>query len=52
LIYSVGDNCFIRLCGINSQGTEIMAQVVPMVIHSLMNDYQRIWGEACYPVVG
>ena len=34
-----------------SQGTEIMGQVVPIVIHLMMNDYQRVWGEACYPVV-
>jgi len=51
LIYSVGDNCFIRWYRINSQGAEIMAQVVSTVVHLMMNDYQRIWGEACYPVV-
>ena len=34
-----------------SQGAEIMGQVVPIVIHLMMNDYQRVWGEACYPVV-
>lgn len=34
-----------------SQGAEIMGQVVPIVIHLMMNDYQRIWGEACYPVI-
>jgi hypothetical protein len=34
-----------------SQGTEIMGQVVSIVIHLMMNDYQRVWGEACYPVV-
>ena len=34
-----------------SQGAEIMGQVVPIVIHLMMNDYERIWGDACYPVV-
>ena len=34
-----------------SQGAEIMGQVVPIVIHLMMNDHQRVWGEACYPVV-
>ena len=34
-----------------SQGDEIMGQVVPIVIHLMMDDYQRVWGEACYPVV-
>ena len=34
-----------------SQGAEIMGHVVPTVIHLMMNDYQRIWGDACYPVV-
>jgi len=34
-----------------SQGAEIMGQVVPIVIHLMMNDYQRVWGDACYPVV-
>jgi hypothetical protein len=34
-----------------SQGAEIMGQVVPVVIHLMMNDYQRVWGDACYPVV-
>jgi hypothetical protein len=26
-----------------------MGQVVPIVIHLMMNDYQRVWGDACYP---
>jgi hypothetical protein len=30
---------------------EIMGQVVPTVIHLMMDDYQRVWGDACYPVV-
>ena len=34
-----------------SQGAEIMGQVVPIVIHLMMNDHERLWGEACYPVV-
>ena len=34
-----------------SQGAEIMGQVVPTVIHLMMDDYQRVWGDACYPVV-
>ncbi|MFC1776131.1 hypothetical protein ACFL3I_02165 [Pseudomonadota bacterium] len=34
-----------------SQGAEIMGQVVPIVIHLMMNDHQRLWGDACYPVV-
>jgi len=34
-----------------SQGAEIMGWVVPIVIHLMMNDYQRVWGEPCYPVV-
>ena len=34
-----------------SHGAEIMGQVVPVVIHLMMNDSQRIWGDACYPVV-
>lgn len=34
-----------------AQGAEIMGQVVPIVIHLMMNDYQRVWGDACYPVV-
>jgi hypothetical protein len=34
-----------------SQGAEIMGQVVPIVIYLMMNDHQRVWGEACYPVV-
>ena len=34
-----------------SQGTEIMERIVPIVIHLMMNDHQRIWGEARYPVV-
>jgi len=34
-----------------SQRAEIMGQVVPIVIHLMMEDYQRVWGEACYPVV-
>ena len=29
-----------------SQGAEIMGQVVPIVIHLMMNDHQRVWGEA------
>lgn len=33
------------------QGADIMGQVVPIVIHLMMNDHQRVWGEACYPVV-
>jgi len=28
-----------------------MGQVVPTVIHLMMNDYQQVWGKACYPVV-
>jgi hypothetical protein len=35
----------------DTQGAEIMGQVVPVVIHLMMNDHQRVWGEACYPVV-
>jgi hypothetical protein len=34
-----------------SQGAEIMGQVVPIVIHPMMNDYQRVWCDACYPMV-
>jgi hypothetical protein len=34
-----------------TQGAEIMGQVVPIVIHLMMNDHQRVWGDACYPVV-
>jgi len=34
-----------------SQGAEIMGWVVPIVNHLMMNDYQRVWGEPCYPVV-
>jgi len=34
-----------------AQGADIMGRVVPIVIHLMMNDYQRIWGEPCYPVV-
>ncbi|MGA9574489.1 MAG: hypothetical protein WBS20_11140 [Lysobacterales bacterium] len=34
-----------------SQGAEIMEQVVPIVIHLMMNDHQRVWGDPCYPVV-
>ncbi len=34
-----------------SQGADIMGRVVPIVIHLMMNDYQRVWGDACYPVV-
>ena len=34
-----------------TQGAEIMEQVVPIVIHLMMNDHQRVWGDACYPVV-
>jgi len=34
-----------------AQGAEIMGRVVPIVIHLMMNDYQRVWGEPCYPVV-
>lgn len=34
-----------------SQGAEIMGQLVPVVIHLMMNDHQRVWGDACYPVV-
>jgi hypothetical protein len=34
-----------------TQGAEIMGRVVPIVIHLMMNDHQRVWGEACYPVV-
>ena len=30
-----------------SQGAEIMGQVVPIVIHLMMNDHQRVWGEPC-----
>ncbi len=33
------------------QGAEIMGRVVPIVIHLMMNDHQRVWGNACYPVV-
>jgi len=33
-----------------SQGAEIMGQVVPIVIHLMMNDHQRVWGGACCPV--
>jgi len=34
-----------------AQGAEIMGRIVPIVIHLMMNDYQRVWGEPCYPVV-
>jgi len=34
-----------------AQGAAIMGWVVPIVIHLMMNDYQRVWGAACYPVV-
>lgn len=34
-----------------SQGAEIMGEVVPIVIHLMMNDHLRVWGDACYPVV-
>ena len=34
-----------------SQGAEIMGQVVPVVIHLMMNDHLRLWGDPCYPVV-
>ena len=34
-----------------SQGAEIMGQVVSTVIHLMMDDYQRVRGDACYPVV-
>jgi len=34
-----------------TQGAEIMGQVVPIVIYLMMNDHQRVWGDACYPVV-
>jgi len=34
-----------------SQGAEIMGQVVPIVIHLMMDDCRRVWGDACYPVV-
>jgi hypothetical protein len=37
--------------GVNSRGAEIMAQVVPAIIHLMMNDYQWIWAKACYSVV-
>jgi len=30
-----------------TQGAEIMGQVVPIVIHLMMNDHQRVWGDAC-----
>jgi hypothetical protein len=33
------------------QGAEIMGQVVHIVIHLMMNEHLRVWGEACYPVV-
>lgn len=33
------------------QGADIMGHVVPIVIHLMMNDHQRVWGDACYPVV-
>ena len=34
-----------------TQGAEIMGYVVPIVIHLMINDHQRVWCEACYPVV-
>ncbi len=33
------------------QGADIMGRLVPVVIHLMMNDSQRVWGDACYPVV-
>jgi hypothetical protein len=35
----------------DTQGAQIMGQAVPIVIHLMINDHQRVWGEACYPVV-
>ncbi len=34
-----------------TQGAAIMGQVVPIIIHLMMNDHKRVWGDACYPVV-
>ena len=32
-------------------GANILGDVVPIVIHLMMENAQRLWGEACYPVV-
>ena len=32
-------------------GVGIMGQLVPTIIHLMMDDGERVWGEACYPVV-
>jgi len=43
-------NSNVNRCQI-SRGAEIMGQVVPIVIHLMMNDYQRVWGEAPYLII-
>ena len=32
-------------------GANILGDVVPIVIHLMMENAQGVWGEACYPVV-
>jgi hypothetical protein len=34
-----------------TQGATIMALIVPLVIHLMMESPNRLWGEPCYPVV-
>ena len=32
-------------------GADIMGRLVPAVIHIMMEDYNKLWGDPCYPVV-
>jgi hypothetical protein len=32
-------------------GANILGDVVPIVIHLMMENAQGVWGDACYPVV-
>ena len=34
-----------------AQCVQIMGRIVPTVIHLIMKDSRRVWGDACYPVV-
>ena len=35
----------------NRERTNILGDVVPIVIHLMMENGRGVWGEACYPVV-
>jgi hypothetical protein len=50
LVFQNSKSAALRALG-SMDTQKVMGQVVPIVIHLMMNDHQRVWGDACYPVV-